>query len=76
MKDNMEIDGGEPDTKPIGKLLMEVTVGGHTYSMYTNGEARGFDTGAVVENYYPLLVLGHLRAANSIQRHAASPISS
>jgi hypothetical protein len=47
------------------QLLFKVTmgVGGHEYTIYTNGEIEGFGAGALIVNYYPALL-----ASDRVQR--------
>ncbi len=38
------------------EVVFQVRSNGHEYVIYTNGETEGFEEGAAVCNYYPLLV--------------------
>jgi hypothetical protein len=50
-----------------GQLLFKVISGGREYSIYTNGSVSGFGDGAMIVNYFDLLVARECQLRKHLQ---------
>jgi hypothetical protein len=47
-------------------LIFRITTPDHTYSIFSDGRIEGFESGAIVENFYPQLVRSRFASAKGI----------